>query len=133
MAYIDRFEQMEAALRERQSTDWLQTRKNGKLTRRGATDAIQQLIPYAEAQGSTNIAKTAYSNYTKMVNKAIGLESGERETAPYKTLMLVSLLEDIISKTIIEEMDTGTFYKNIYLKCKDKVNQFVSLAYLPSA
>jgi len=123
---------MRQALLERQSTDWLQTREKGKLIRRNETDVIQQLIPYAEEQGSRN-AKLFYVNYSKLVNKAIGIETGKREFATHKQLMLVSLLEDIISNTIREEMAKGVYYKEIYQICKRKVDQFVGLAYLDAA
>ena len=134
LALVKEFYRMRLILMERRTTDWLQTREKGKLIRRDETDAIQMLIPYAEEQGSRN-ANRYYSNYSKLVNGAVGLESGQRETAPYKTLMMVALMEDIISHTIIDEMGRGIYYKNIYQICKDKINNFASLAYLtkPSA
>ncbi len=132
LKYIEAFNTMETALRERQTTDWLKTRKKGKLIRREETDAIQLLIPYAEEQGSKN-ARMFYVNYSKMVNKAVGLESGEREHASHKTLMLIALMEDIISNTIAEEMERNTYYKAIYQKCKSKIECFVALAYLKAS
>ena len=52
MKYIEEFDRMESLLRERQTTDWLKAREQGKVTRRQETDAIQKLIPYAEEQGN---------------------------------------------------------------------------------
>lgn len=68
--------------------------------------------------------------YTKLVNKTVGLPAGGRESASYKDLMLVAMLEDMISNTILEEVANGTFYKTIYQKCKAKVEQFAKLAYI---
>ena len=127
--YIDCFEQMEALLRERQTTDWQKTRKHGKLVRREETDAIQLLIPYAEEQGSKN-ALMLHVNYSKLVNKIVGVEAGQRELLSHKNLMLIVILEDMITRTILEEMERGTFYKNIYKLCKDKAEQFAKLAYI---
>lgn len=132
MAYISEFERMELLLRERQSTDWLKTRKQGKLIRREETDIIQKLIPYAENQGSKN-ANKFYLIYSKLVNKAIGIESGQREFTTHKNLMVIALLEDMISKTIEEEIGKGVYYKEIYQICKNKVKQLSKLTYLTAS
>lgn len=36
----------------------------------------------------------------------------------------------MIENTVLEEMEKGVFFKEIYSKCKSKVNTFVSLMYL---
>ena len=128
-AYINTFNRMESLLRERQTTDWLETRKKGKIIRRMETDVIQQLIPYAIEQGSKN-AKMFYANYSALVNKTVGIENGTRGEATHKQLMLVALIEDMISNTILEEMANGVYYKEIYKICKAKVLQFATLAYI---
>lgn len=129
LKYIDAFNHMEAYIRERQTTEWLQTRKQGKLTRRNETDSIQKLIPYAVEQGSKN-SHMFYTNYSKLVNKTAGIESGQREFASHKDLMVVAMIEDMICKTIDEEIQKGTYYKEIYKKCKAKAEQFAMLTYL---
>ena len=129
--YIDAFEQMEVALRERQTTDWLQTREKGKMIRRQETDAIQQLIPYAQEQGSQNALKL-YMTYSKLVNSIMGIESGKRKQATGKQLMQISLLEDMITNTIIEEMGKGVYYKEVYKICKKKAELFAGLTYIDS-
>ena len=130
MKYIEEFDRMESLLRERQTTDWLKTREQGKLIRRQETDAIQKLIPYAEGQGSKSASQYMYTNYTNLVNKIVGLQTGKRGEASVKELMLVALLEDIIMKTIEEEIAKGVYYKEIYKACKAKAYQFANLAYL---
>jgi len=129
MRYIKRFDEMGAALRERQTTDWLQTREKGKMIRRQETDVIQQLIPYAQEQGSQNALKL-YMVYSKLVNSIMGIESGKRNQATGKQLMQISLLEDMITNTIIEEMGKGMFYKEIYKICKKKAELFAGLVYI---
>ena len=130
--YIQAFNAMEAAIRERLSSEWLVTRKQGKLVRRNETDVIAQLIEYAEAQGSKNMRKRAYEIYTKLVNGLVGIEAGQRDTVPFKTLSTIIFLEDMILHTVAEEMRNGTYYKEIYKKCKANGEQIMRFAYLPS-
>jgi len=123
-------ETLEAALRERNTTEWLETRIKGKVIRRGITDAIQFLIPYAEEQGSKNMRTTAYRNYTSLVHKIVGIEDGKRSEATFKQLMHIGLLEDMITNTILEEMEKGVYYKEIYKICKARAEQCAKLAYI---
>ena len=129
--YIRAFNAMEALIRERQSTEWLVTRKQGKLIRRDETDVLAQLIEYAEEQGSTNMRKRAYVIYTNLVNSLVGTETGQRDSVPFKTLSIIMFLEDMILHTVAEEMQSGTYYKEIYRKCKDYGEQIMRFAYLP--
>lgn len=129
--YIQAFNAMESFIRERLSTEWLQTRKQGKLVRRDETDVIAELIEYAEAQGSKNMRKTAYLTYTKLVNSLVGIEAGQRDSIPFKTLSTIMFLEDMVLHTIAEETKNGTYYKEIYQKCRRNGEQIMRFAYLP--
>lgn len=131
LKYIEAFNRMEAIVKERQSSEWLITRNQGKLVRRNEADTIAQLIEYAEAQGSQNMRKQAYNIYTKLVNSLVGIESGQRETVPFKTLSTIAFLEDMILHTISEEMAQGVYYKEIYNHCKANGEQIMRFAYLP--
>lgn len=128
--YINAFNQMESSLRERSTTEWLQTRKNGKLARRQETDAIALLKAYAEKQRDGKEYKHIYVNYTNLVNNAVGLGTDERLTASYIKLNHVLMLEDMIQKTVIEMMEQGVFYKNIYDECKAKVSMIAKALYM---
>ncbi|GMQ57986.1 hypothetical protein AN1V17_23810 [Vallitalea sediminicola] len=127
---VKQFYRMRTALMERQTTEWLQTRQKGKLVRRKETDSLAQLKAYAEEQREGKPYKQIYTNYTKLVNNAVGINTGERNIATFKQLQIVSLLEDMVQHTVLEEMQKGVFFKEIYKKCKAKVNTFVSLMYL---
>lgn len=127
---VEQFYNMKRLLLERQSTEWLQTRKHGKLTRRHETDVIAELIEYATGQGSKN-ANKMYISYSKMVNKLVGLGSGQREYATEKVLTTIAMIEDLILHTIKEEMERGTYYKDIYRICKRKSNEMMKYIYLP--
>lgn len=131
LRYIEAFNRMESFIRERQSSEWLLTRKQGMLIRRSETDTIADLIEYAEAQGSRNMRSRAYIAYSKLVNSLVGIESGMRDKIPFKTLSTIMFLEDMILHTISEEMEKGTHYKEIYKVCKANGEQIMRFAYLP--
>ena len=133
LKYIDTFNRMEAIIRERQSTEWLLTRKQGKLVRRNETDVLAELAEYATQQGSKNMCKQVYQVYTKLVNGLVGIKAGGRETAPFKTLSVIMFLEDMILNTVRQEMENGTYYKEIYRKCKENGEAIMRFAYLPGS
>lgn len=133
LKYIDAFNQMESLINERRSTEWLMTRKQGKLIRRNETDTLANLIIYAEAQGSQSMRKNVYRMYSNLVNKLVGIEGGQRDLVPFKTISVIGFLEDMILHTVEEEMEKGTHYRDIYKSCKENGEQIMKFAYLPSA
>lgn len=132
LKYIQAFNAMESFIKERQSSEWLVTRKQGKLIRRNETDILANLVEYAEAQGSRNMRKQVYNIYSKLVNSLVGIEPGKRDTVPFKTLTTITFLEDMILHTVDEEMQKNTHYKDIYGLCKSNGEQIMRFAYLPS-
>lgn len=132
LKYINAFNQMEAFITERKSSEWLMTRKQGKLIRRAETDTLANLVEYAEAQGSRNMRKNVYTIYSKLVNSLVGIEKGQRDTAPFKTIAVIGFLEDMILHTVDEEMQKGAHYKDIYKICKANGEQIMRFAYLPA-
>ena len=130
---VRRFFAMREILYQLQSTEWLLTRKQGKLVRRNETDILAELAEYATQQGSKNMSKQVYQVYTKLVNSLVGIEKGGRETAPFKTLSVIMFLEDMILNTVRQEMENGTYYKEIYRKCKENGESIMRFAYLPGA
>ncbi|MEK5277650.1 MULTISPECIES: Rha family transcriptional regulator [Paenibacillus] len=118
-------------LLERQSSEWLQTRKHGKLVRRQETDVIAELIVYAKKQGSKN-ADMLYMNYSKLVNSLVDIKAGQRELATEKVLSVIALIEDLILNTVQEEMSAGVYYKEIYQHCKAKATSMMQYVYLPA-
>ena len=111
--YIKRLEKENMELRQalwnKQNTEWLETRKQGKLLRRDETDVIASLILYATEQGSKN-ANKLYVVYSKLVNNLVGIESGMRDIVSVETLEHIRLLEDLILFNL---------YKNTYVSKED--------------
>ena len=131
LKYIEAFNKMEAFIREKQSSEWKETRIKGKLCRRNETDVIMtKLIPLAVSQGSKNAGKL-YMTYSKLVNKCVDIPSKSREKATKRVLDVIYNLENLIEHVISEEVDKGTYYKDIYQICKGKCNLMVELSYLP--
>lgn len=131
---VKEFYRMRKFLIERQSTEWMETRKNGKLTRREETDILQELCEYAVQQGSETYRhkpQCIYIHYSNLVNKAVGIKKKQREIATTKTLTTIAFIEDMILNVVKEEMAKGTSYKDIYQKCKAKAIVIVELSYLP--
>lgn len=130
---VRQFYIMREALRDRRSTEWMLTRKHGKLVRRNETDALYKLGEYAANQGSKHMQKEVYRTYTKLVNSLVGIEAGERERASFKTLSVIAFLEDMILHTVEDEMLNGTYYREIYRKCKENGESIMKFAYLPNS
>ena len=116
--------QLKMMLLNRQNSEWLLTRQEGKLTRRRETDRIAELIPYAESQGSKNADKL-YVVYSKLVNKLAGIKGGMRESVNVETLLHIKKLEDLFSEIIAERMKGKVFYKEIYSECKELGSQLM--------
>lgn len=125
--YIKAFNTMEKMLRERSTEIWLETRKQGKLTRKSETDVIKKLVEYAKEQGSTH-ADMLYMTYTKLANKMSGVK--KRDEATITQLNNLSLMENIILNCIQNGIALDKHYKDIYLDCKRRLEAFKDIAYL---
>jgi len=135
---VRRFFEMEDALAkiERQKNDpgYIIARQEGKIPRRLETNIVQDLIPYAIAQGSKGYMKNpdaCYINYTAMTNNVMFMISKGlnkvREHLTKKQLRQVAVAEDIIADTIIEKMTKGLHYKEIYKAAKSKIVAYAEL------
>ncbi|MHB9947426.1 hypothetical protein CF095_19005 [Clostridium botulinum] len=131
LKYIQAFNDMENFIREKLSSEWQETRIKGKLARRDETDVIMtKLIPLAISQGSKNAGKL-YMTYSKLVNSCVGIPTKSRDKATKRILDVIYNLENLIEHVIIEEVEKGTYYKDIYQICKGKCKLLIELSYLP--
>lgn len=121
---VKQFYQMRQLLLEKQTQLWQNTREESKVNRLMETDEIKRLVEYAKAQGSKNADKY-YITFSKLANRAVGLQSGQRENATAKQLNNLSLIENIINNVIKDGIK-----KEIYRDCKNRINSFLSVAYL---
>ena len=118
LKYIDAFNKMEKVIMERQTDAWLETRKQGKLIRKEETNVIQRLVEYAREQGSGH-ADMLYMTYTKLANKMVGITS--RDAATNAQLNDLSTMERLIAKVVIDGMEQGKHYKEIYQDSKKRL------------
>lgn len=128
--YIHAFNAMESILREKSTEVWLETRQQGKLTRKAETNVIQKLVEYAKEQGSEH-ADMLYMTYSKLANKMAGIRS--RDEATVTQLNNLSLMENIILNCIQNGIILEKNYKVIYQDCKRRLETFKDIAYLEIA
>jgi len=124
---VQEFFKMRQALMQRQTTSWVESRQQSKLTRQSETDVLKDLVEYAELQGSTH-ANKYYMIYSKLANRKAKVNN--RDTATILELNNLNLIESIILKVVRAEMNKETHYKEIYRACNDRLNKFMELAYL---
>ena len=118
LKYIEAFNAMEKVVMQKQTADWLETRRQGQLVRREETDVIQQLVEYAKSQGSEH-SQMLYMTYTKLANRIVGVSN--RDSATHAQLNDLSTMERLIAKVVLDGMDSGTHYKQIYKNCKERL------------
>lgn len=112
------FYRMRDFIREKQTPAWQESRQLGKKTRKKETDAIQRLVEYATAQGSSHPGRL-YTNYTRLTNQTAGVSS--REAATEIQLSVITVAESIIAQTIDAGIEENKPYKEIYQDCKRKL------------
>jgi phage regulator Rha-like protein len=95
-------------------------RLTGKEVRKLETDAIKHLVEYAKASGSSK-PEMYYLAITKMTNKALGIESGQRDNMDARQLQLLKLAETLVEIAIRDGLKAKLDYKDIYILCKDRV------------
>jgi phage regulator Rha-like protein len=127
MELVNEFFQMRQMLFQKQTLDWQETRRTGKLTRREETDVISELAEYAKEQGSKN-SQRLYMVYSKLANKVAGVS--DREIATITQINNLSLIEHIILHVIRTGMQQSKHYKEIYRDSKLRLEQFSDIACL---
>ena len=116
---------------ERQSQGWIQTREQGKLTRKAETDVLKRLVEYAKEQGYSHKDELLYINYTKLANKICGVSG--RDNASMEQLSNLTVAENIILHCIDCGIQENKYYKDIYQDCKKRLEMFKDIAYLEVA
>ena len=127
MKLVSEFYKMRKFILEKQSKAWIETRYQGKLTRKSETDMIKKLVEYAREQGSLNADKL-YVTYSKLANKTVGVS--KRDEATITQLNNLSLIENIILRVIGAGIIADKHYKEIYQDCKGQLETFRELTYL---
>ena len=95
-------------------------RIEGKEVRKCTTQAIKDLVEYAGGQGSKS-AEKYYMNISKMTNKMLGIEAGQRDNLDVSTLRQITAAETVIDIAIRDGLKAELHYKDIYKLAKDRV------------
>jgi len=126
---VKQFYQMRQILLEKKTALWQNTRIEAKANRLKETDEIKALVAYAKENGSKN-AEKYYVTFSNLANKAVGIDSNQRDTATTNQLNNLILIENIINHVIQEGLQQQVYYKEIYKCCKERIEQFKYIAYL---
>lgn len=129
--FIDAFNGMEKMLltkiRNGEDTQWLEERKQARLSRREETDTIKDFVAYATDQGSKS-AKMYYKHYTNATYKALGMiQHGKPAVRDTLDLMQLSqlVIAEVLAKNAIQRyMDDDEHYKTIYTLVKQDLEAF---------
>lgn len=124
---VSEFYKMRKFIAEKQTAAWLETRQQGKLTRKAETDVLKQLVEYAKKQGSGH-ADMLYMTYSKLANKYAGVD--KRDSATVMQLNNLSLMEHIILNVIQNGITAGMYYKEIYKASKARLESMKDIAFL---
>ena len=92
---------------------WLGIRQETKEVRKAETDQIKLFVEYAKAQGSQN-ADRYYALLTNLINRRLGIKSGERDKADQRTLMRLKSLETVVELHLATLMAEELPYKEVY-------------------
>jgi len=124
--------QLEKALGQKGNPQYDQARLTAKTLRKLETGEIQKFIQYAKAQGgSEKGCNMYYANITKMMNALLFICEGKfknlRDILTPEQLMTVGSAEQVIGKSLRDDMAKKVFYKDIYQNVKAKVELFAEL------
>ena len=128
---VRQFYEMRRFIFERQTKGWIQTREQGKLTRKAETSVLSKLVEYARGQGYDHKDELLYINYTKLANKICGISG--RDNATIEQLSNLTVAENIILHCIDCGIQDNKHYKDIYKDCKKRLEMFKNIAYLEVA
>lgn len=126
---VKQFYAMRQILLQKQSPIWQDTRALSKEIRKRETDSIKALVDYAKANGSTH-AERYYTSLSRLADKAAGIYEGSRDTATIEHLNRLCMVENIIEKCILDGISQSLSYKEVYGNCKERLEQFRTIAYL---
>ena len=120
--FLDAFNAMEKVI-SGQIGSWLKARKLVKEVRRTMTDRVKDYVALAVSQGSETYKtrpQLAYSNMTKMTNRALGI-TDKRDDLPELKLSQLSVTENRIGEILDNKIKNNEPYKEIFQDTKTEV------------
>ena len=131
--FLAAFNQMEQSLlKQAEGIEWKAARLQIKAVRKSFTNAVQDFVEYATAQGSQS-AKMYYANITKMEYAALGMLDKQktalgnfRDTLDIMDISALNMAEIVAKQALEEGMQEDMHYKEIYLHAKQKVTAYAN-------
>jgi Rha family phage regulatory protein len=131
LKFLAAFNQMEQSLlKQAEGIEWKAARLQIKAVRKSFTNAVQDFVEYATAQGSQS-AKMYYANITKMEYAALGMLDKQktalgnfRDTLDIMDISALNMAEIVAKQALEEGMQEDMHYKEIYLHAKQKVTAY---------
>jgi Rha family phage regulatory protein len=131
LKFLAAFNQMEQSLlKQADGLEWKAARLQIKAVRKSFTNAVQDFVEYATAQGSQS-AKMYYANITKMEYAALGMLDKQktalgnfRDTLDIMDISALNMAEIVAKQALEEGIQEGMHYKEIYLHAKQKVTAY---------
>ena len=115
---------------QQRDPNWMNVRADGKIAYKQKTDVIKMFVDYATRQGSKS-ASMYYANLAKMENKALFFMEQKydnlRDILTIKQLMQACTADDVIEKALVDGMNDGLGYKDIYILAKGRIHAFVAV------
>lgn len=115
---------------QKQNSNWLLERVQGKSVRLEETDVIKKFVNYATDQGSKS-ANMYYMNITKMENNALFFIEQKfenlRDVMNINQLHLIRMADKAIEISLNESMELGLHYKECFKRAKEKVEMLAKI------
>lgn len=110
---------------------WLETRTQGKITRKQETAAIKNFIAYARSQGCTWKDGFIYGTISVWCNIGAGIaKKKDRDNATIQQLNTIDLLEGtVVSRILINGVADGLHWTQIWAKVKQQINLFLEVTF----
>ena len=127
---VDQFYKMREILLQKRNAEWLEVRNATKVGYRELTDTIQQvLIPLAREQGSTAPDNVFYMNYTKSINKKLGIKAKSRDKLPVGKLYEMEKMQSIANVAIRGQVAKGEDYHKIYRSTDQTLENYSRISF----
>lgn len=110
---------------------WLETRTQGKITRKQETVAIKNFIAYARSQGCTWEDGFIYGTISIWCNIGAGIaKKNGRDKATIQQLNTIDLLEGtVIPHILINGVADGLHWTQIWAKIQQQINTFLEVTF----
>lgn len=128
--YIQEFNAMEAALAERNSAEWQQIRAETKRGYKDLSAAVRELYEFAKAHGCNAPEKVFYENFSKLMNKTLGIKPGTRDDLATWQLYEIEKLQFIARTIIAGLIAQGVDYHEPYRHFKATLETYARLSFI---